>query len=243
MTNKTTINNKSNLEINSYLEECAKRIAETLGLSSEAFQLVLSKSAEEAKEINQKHKKTTKGITRTADGKNDECYTPRYAVEPLLEFLELHRNLNPNKKIKVWCPFSTENSEFVKVLQEHGYDVVYSHLDYGQDFFQYEPEEYDVIIDNPPFTGKHLIFKRLYSFKKPFALVMDVRLLNDPAPMRTFKENGLELLLFDDRIQFKNQPDGAINFACGYFCKDFLPEKFLIRDFKSQPKLSLSYAQ
>jgi hypothetical protein len=173
----------------------------------------------------------TKGITHTTNGKNDECYTPRYAVEPLLEFLEPFRN-----KI-IWCPFDTEESEFVKVLQENNYKVTFSHIDNGQDFFQYEPEEWDLIVSNPPFTGKHLIFKRLYSFNKPFALIMDVRLLNDPAPMRTFKENGLELLLFDNRMQFKNQISGAINFACGYFCKDFLPEKFLIRDFKSQTKL------
>lgn len=179
----------------------------------------------------------TKGITHTTQSKNDECYTPRYAVEPILEFLELLQNKKPHKKLKAWCPWSTEESEFVKVLKEHGFDVVFSHIDSGQDFFHYEPDEWDVIIDNPPFAGKHLIFKRLYSFNKPFAIIMDVRLLNDACPMRTFKENGLELLLFDDRMQFKNQPKGAINFACGYFCKDFLPEKLLIRDFKSQPKL------
>lgn len=173
----------------------------------------------------------TNGIIHTTKGKNDECYTPRYAVEPILEFAERFR------RMKVWCPWSTAESEFVKVLIDRGFDVVFSHIDNGQDFFHYEPDEWDVIIDNPPFTGKHNIFKRLFSFNKPFAIVMDVRLLNDPAPMRTFKECGLELLLFDARIQFRNQTDKAINFACGYFCKNFLPEKLIIRDFKSQPKL------
>ena len=182
--------------------------------------------------------KQTKGITHTTKGKNDECYTKRYAVEPLLEFLELLRNSKPNKKLKVWCPFDTEKSEFVKVLQENGYNVVYSHIDNGQDFFQYQPEKWDLIVSNPPFAGKKLIFERCFSFNKPFALIMDVRLLNDSCPMRLFKENGLELLLFDERMEFKNQrKDKQIPFACGYFCKGFGLPQIPIRDFKSQPKL------
>ena len=54
--------------------------------------------------------KTTNDYIRTSKGKNDECYTYRYAVEPLLEFLEPYRNKT------IWCPFDTEESEFVKVL-------------------------------------------------------------------------------------------------------------------------------
>lgn len=174
----------------------------------------------------------TKGITHTTKGQNDECYTQRYAVEPLLEFLEPFRNKT------IWCPFDTEESEFVKVLQENNFSIIFSHIDNGQDFFHYEPEAWDLIVSNPPFTGKKKVFERAYSFNKPFALIMDVRLLNDHSPMELFKEKGLELLLFDDRMIFKNQPQGKmIPFACGYFCKDFLPTKFEIRDFKSQTKL------
>jgi len=62
----------------------------------------------------------TKGITHTTKGKNDECYTQRYAVEPLLEFLEPFRNKT------IWCPFDTEESEFVKVLQENNFSVIFS---------------------------------------------------------------------------------------------------------------------
>ena len=48
-------------------------------------------------------------------GNNDECYTPRYGVEPLLEFLE------PFKGGVIWLPFDKPESEFVKVLSEAGY--------------------------------------------------------------------------------------------------------------------------
>ena len=62
----------------------------------------------------------------------DERYTPSYAVRPLLEFI-------PNDKI-IWCPFDKESSAFVDVFKKQGYNVIYSHIDYGQDFFCYEPK-------------------------------------------------------------------------------------------------------
>lgn len=42
--------------------------------------------------------------------KSDEYYTPRYAVEIILPYLEKFEH--------IWCPFDKENSEFVKMLQE-----------------------------------------------------------------------------------------------------------------------------
>ena len=52
--------------------------------------------------------------------------TPRYGVLPIVKYL-------PKDKI-IWCPFDKEDSEFVKVLTEQGYKVVYSHIENGQDF-------------------------------------------------------------------------------------------------------------
>ena len=43
-----------------------------------------------------------------SQGKNDECYTPRYVVEEIVKYI-------PKNKI-VWCHFDTDKSEFVKVL-------------------------------------------------------------------------------------------------------------------------------
>lgn len=76
----------------------------------------------------------------------DEFYTPRFAVEPLLKYI-------PKDKI-IWCPFDTEDSNYVKVFKENGYKVIYSHISTGQDFFYYEPDEYDIIVSNPPFSIK-----------------------------------------------------------------------------------------
>lgn len=169
---------------------------------------------------------STNAYIRTSKGKNDECYTHRYAVEPLLEFLEPYRGKT------IWCPFDTDDSEFVKVFKEHGFDVVYSHIDNGQDFYEYEPEHFDLIISNPPFTNKTKMFERVLSFNKPFAILMSILYMNDGTPYKIFKDIDLQLLLFPKRMTFKNQPqNNKINFMSCYYCKDFLPKAIMFRNF------------
>ena len=100
-----------------------------------------------------------------SDKASDEYYTPREAVLPLLEYIK------PNYTI--WCPFDTEQSEYVKIFRENGFKVIATHIDNGQNFFYYEPEEhYDYIISNPPFSMKDDILKRLYELKKPYAMLL-----------------------------------------------------------------------
>ena len=66
---------------------------------------------------------------------SDEQYTPAYAVAPIIKYI-------PGNKI-VWCPFDTEHSEYVLALKAAGIRVVHSHILTGEDFFVYEPEEWD----------------------------------------------------------------------------------------------------
>lgn len=154
-------------------------------------------------------------------GKNDCCFTPRYGVLPLLEFV-------PKNKI-IWCPFDTEESEFVKVFTENKYKVVYSHISAGQDYYSYEPKKWDIMISNPPFTAKKKIFERAISFGKPFALLMSNTWLNDSAPKILFKDINLQLLMFDKRIKFKGQEQKGITFSSSYYCLNLLPRQIEIR--------------
>ena len=84
-------------------------------------------------------------------GKNDEYYTLDYGVKPILKYI-------PNDWT-VWCPFDTEESEFVKQIRKNGNKVIHSHIMYGQDFYKYEPEEeweprlHDLL--KPPFLQTH----------------------------------------------------------------------------------------
>ena len=148
-------------------------------------------------------------------GKNDECYTPDYAVKPILKYIP--------KNAIVWCPFDTHESQFYKLIPN---PVVASHLDYGQDFYNFEPERWDIIVSNPPFTGKRKIFERALSLGKPFALLMSNTWLNDAAPKQIFKERDLQLLMFDRRIEYNGNQ--KITFSSSYFCCDFLPKQIIM---------------
>lgn len=157
-------------------------------------------------------------------GNNDECYTPVEAVLPILEYI-------PKDKI-IWCPFDTEESNFVKILKQNNFKVVYSHIDNGGDFFISEPDNWDIIISNPPFTNKRKYFERALSFNKPFALIMSITWLNDSAPKQIFAEKELQLLMFDKRIRFikpNGERMGSPTFSSAYFCYNFLPKQIIMK--------------
>ena len=158
-----------------------------------------------------------------SQGNNDECYTPAYAVKPIVKYIP--------KDWVVWCPFDKEDSEFVKQIKANGNKVIATHIENGQDFFAYEPDEHwDCIISNPPFTGKRHIFERAFSFNKPFALLMALTWLNDSAPKQLFMERDLQLLMFDKRIKFLNHGiiQDKITFSSAYYCWNFLPKQIIM---------------
>ena len=155
-------------------------------------------------------------------GKNDECYTPEYAVQPILKYI-------PENAV-VWCPFDQEHSFFVKKIQERN-KVINSHIFDGQDFYTYEPDEHwDIIVSNPPFTNKRQIFERALFFNKPFALLMSNTWLNDSAPKYLFENRDLELLMFDKRIQYfkDGKSMGSPTFSSSYYCWNFLPKQIIM---------------
>ena len=163
-------------------------------------------------------------------GNNDECYTPDYGVEPILKYIP--------KDATVWCPFDKEESQFVIQISKQN-KVIRSHLESGQDFFDYEPDEWDMIVSNPPFTDKRKFFERALSFNKPFALIMTNTWLNDSAPKQLFKDKDLQLLMFDKRMKFIS-PDGRnndkITFSSSYYCWNFLPKQIIMEELKVPKK-------
>lgn len=160
-------------------------------------------------------------------GNNDECMTPNYGVEPIIKYI-------PQNAV-VWCPFDKEDSEFVKQIRQSGHKVIATHIDNGEDFYTYEPDEnWDCIISNPPFTNKRLIFERALSFNKPFALIMSNTWLNDSAPKQLFKDRDLQLLMFDKRMKFMNngKVQNKITFSSSYYCWNFLPKQIIMEELK-----------
>lgn len=159
-----------------------------------------------------------------SSGGGDEAYTPFYGVVPILKYIP--------KDVKVWCPFDTIDSEFVKQISKQN-EVVFTHIQYNQDFLTYEPKNWDVIVSNPPFTNKRKFFERALSFNKPFALIMTNTWLNDSAPKQLFKDKDLQLLMFDKRMKFVSpdgRPNDKITFSSSYYCWNFLPKQIIMEE-------------
>lgn len=163
-----------------------------------------------------------------SNGKNDECLTHGYGVKPIIKYI-------PKGKI-IWCPFDKDDSEFVVQLKSEGFDVIHSHIDLGQDFYTYEPPEWDIIVSNPPFTNKRKIFERCLSFDKPFALIMSNTWLNDSAPKQLFRDKDLELLMFEERMKFTNNGvvENKITFSSSYYCYKLLPKQIIMESLKNE---------
>lgn len=149
----------------------------------------------------------------------------------------------PKDKI-IWCPFDEEWSAFYKRLKEEGYNVVRSSLKDGQDFFTYEPDKWDIIVSNPPFSNKDKVLERLYLFEKPFAILLPLNSLQGKTRFKFFKQ-GIQLLSFDSRISFHklDSMDSVIKgspFATAYFCKDLLPRDLIVEELEFYEKSLVS---
>lgn len=162
-----------------------------------------------------------------SSGSNDECFTPIEGVKPILKYIP--------KDWVVWCPFDTEESNFVKEISKTN-KVIHSHISEGKDFYNFEPDQHwDCIVSNPPFTNKRHIFERALSFNKPFALIMSNTWLNDSAPKQLFKDKDLQLLMFEERMKFLNNGvvNNKITFSSSYFCYNFLPKQVIMESLKT----------
>lgn len=165
-------------------------------------------------------------LTAKTDKASDEVFTPDYAVKPILKYI--------NKDAVVWCPFDTEQSEYVKLISEKGNKVIYSHIDEGKNFFKYEPEEhYDYIISNPPFSIKDEILQRLDELGKPYALLLPIPSLQGQKRFKYIK--NCQALIFDKRINYftdisKKNIQKGVSFGSFYLCKNFLPKDLIFEE-------------
>ena len=163
-----------------------------------------------------------------ANSGNDEFYTPTYAISPIAKYIK------PNSVI--WCPFDTDESMFVKELKKDGHKVIFTHISSGYDFFNYEPEMYDYVISNPPYSLKYEVFNRLFGLKKPFAMLVGVvGLFESQKRFEMFKNNKFEIMYMNRRIAyFKNykeqKPSLNPPFSSVYICSMMLPEKIIFEE-------------
>lgn len=174
--------------------------------------------------------------------KDDELYTPEFAVLPVLEFLK--------KGSTIWCPFDDESSNFVKILKSCGYNVIFTHKNKGENFLKVEKEynniykigsklinleKIDYIVSNPPFSIKNEILKKLYELGKPFAMLLPLTALEGVFRNNLYKKYGLEILVLDKRINFLEQKKSNW-FNTSYFCWNILPKQLIFKKIDTENK-------
>lgn len=119
-----------------------------------------------------------------------------------------------------------------KRLFNHGFDVISSDIQTGQNFFTYQPgRDFDMIVTNPPYSLKEEFYKRCMSFGKPFALLVpaDLNQWNLRATLR-----GAQWLIPTRRIDYitpngKSGKDSSAQFHSGWFTYGLnLPDRITI---------------
>lgn len=159
-------------------------------------------------------------MAQRQNAKTDEWYTPYYAVEPIVPYLE--------PRAKIWCPFDLPESNYVRCLLDNGFNVVHSHIDEGKDFFLEEVPECDYIISNPPYSKTDLVLERLMEIDKPFAILLNTSgLFDSKKRFELLSENPIEILYLYPRIAFFNPENESIYmnppFQSSYVCRGLLP--------------------
>lgn len=161
--------------------------------------------------------------------KQDEFYTPAYAITPLLKYLQ--------KSSNVWCPFDTEQSNFVKLLDDDGHKVTYSHIGEDGDFFQIKPnDDTDYIISNPPYSIKGQILSRLFELGVPFAMLVGVvGLFESQDRFNMFKNNDFEIMYLNRRVAYfrdYGEPKPSLNppFSSVYITHKVLPKQIVFEE-------------
>ena len=153
--------------------------------------------------------------------KNDEYYTPSYAVYPIIKYLK--------QGSTVWCPFDKEESNFVQVLTKEGFNVIYGHIETGQDFFKVDIPKCDYIISNPPYSLRGEVFKRLIEVGKPYAMLINFQgIFDNKNRFEMFKNNRTEMLWLSPRVNYIKQGDykaSGVPFQSGYLCSGIFKEQ------------------
>lgn len=148
--------------------------------------------------------------------KNDELYTPEYAIIPLLKYLP--------KNITIWECTDYGKSNITKVLKENGYKVITTYKN-EFNFLQDKPNfKFDMIITNPPYSLKDDFIKKCYEYNKPFALLLPITSLEGVERGNYWRKYGIDLLIFDRRVEYMNK---SCYFNTSWFCYKILPKQLL----------------
>ena len=117
------------------------------------------------------------------------------------------------KDKKIWAPFYCDGKQ-KEYFEEMGYDIIHQ----DKDFFSYTPE-YDIIIDNPPFSKIKDISIKLKELDKPFILILPVSTITKQF-VKVLERDKIQMIIPSKRMQFEKAGVelSRCYFDCCYLC-------------------------
>ncbi len=153
----------------------------------------------------------------TKDKDSDNYATDKKGWELIKEYI-------PTDK-KIWSPFYCDGAQ-KEYFKEMGFDIIHE----DKDFFSYTPD-YDIIIDNPPFSKWKEVCKKLKELDKPFIIIAFPKVFLLKGFQQLFKDE-LQILIPEKRITFSHLTNSKQGYSppygTWYFCYKMNLKKDLI---------------
>lgn len=143
-------------------------------------------------------------------GVYDELFTPQEAIEMILDFI-------PFSISTIWECTATAESKIVEVLKKSNYNVITSHIKTNQNFLTYKPDNFDLIITNPPYSLKNEFLQRAFEINKPFMFLLPITALEGFKRSEMYRRNPIQLIIPNKRFNFKPEKNSSAWFATAWF--------------------------
>ena len=147
--------------------------------------------------------------------KDDDYSTPVEAFQLLFDYI-------PHDK-QIWSPFYKNG----KLNMPPDINVIHE----DKDFFQYEPDTYDYIVDNPPYSIKQQIFERCETIGKPYALLLPFDTCERQYMNNIMKTRDVSIIVPHKRYKF-NDNKFTPPFKTVWFCVGFDLDRQMIFEYK-----------
>jgi len=167
-----------------------------------------------------------------ADIVPDLYETPEWAINKLIAFLHEREWLSSTDTVWEAC---NGGGRISGALEKAGFNVIKTDLFFGEDkrdYLEWEPEQWDVMITNPPYQFKAPFMERALALKKKWLMLFPIEIFGTKSRNTMFRSNAFQFIIESHPMKFtKEGRDVAVSAAmvwvgCGWGTENeihFLP--------------------